>query len=247
MARSLRTSPWTCLATTSTPDADPNNPPTLYDTGLCADRACTQINAGISTYTPAYALWSRRREQAPLDLHCPPGATIDTTDPDHWDFPVGTKLWKEFTSTTRATTGARRDALHLALGDGHDERLVLRVVRVERRAGPTTIAVPAGDPNANGTQHDIPARFQCKQCHEGISSRVLGFGAIQLDHAAANGDIAIDDLDRAAASSRHRRPAARRTIRCPAPAARPPRSATCTRTAATATTRRARSTPTRAS
>jgi hypothetical protein len=36
--------------------------------------------------------------------------------------------------------------------------------------------------NANGTQHDVPSRFQCKGCHENLKpTRILGFSAIQLD------------------------------------------------------------------
>jgi len=177
----------------SGPDADPNNPPTLYDTGLCADLACNQIAAGISTYTPAYALWSDAASKRRW-IELPAGATIDTTDPDHWEFPVGTKLWKEFTSQDANNNPVRVETRFIwrqAMGTTND----WFYVSYEWNAAQTaTVAVPAGDPNANGTQHDIPPRFQCKQCHEGISSRVLGFGAIQLDHAAANGDIAIDDL-----------------------------------------------------
>lgn len=177
----------------SMPDSDPNNPPTLYDTGLCADLACTQINAGISTYTPAYALWSDAASKRRW-IELPAGMTIDGTDPDHWDFPVGTKVWKEFTSQDGGGNPVRVETRFMwrqASGTTND----WFYVSYEWNAAQTVAtAVPAGDPDANGTQHDIPPRFQCKQCHEGISSRVLGFGAIQLDHAATSGDIAIDDL-----------------------------------------------------
>ena len=75
------------------PDADPLA--TLFGTGLCVDHACTQINSGIYAYTPRWPLWadaaSKRRW-----IYLPPGTQIDTTDMDHWDFPIGTKLWKEF-------------------------------------------------------------------------------------------------------------------------------------------------------
>ena len=176
-----------------TPDADPNNPPTLYDTGLCANPACSQINAGISAYTPAFALWSDAASKRRW-IQLPAGMTIDTTDPDHWDFPVGTKIWKEFTSTDASNNPVRVETRFMwrqARGTTNDWFYVSYEWNATQDA---TTAVPAGDPNANGTQHDIPPRFQCKQCHEGISSRILGFGAIQLDHAAATGEIAIDDL-----------------------------------------------------
>ncbi|MBV8757441.1 MAG: hypothetical protein JO257_09210 [Deltaproteobacteria bacterium] len=175
---------------TLTPDADPNNPPTLYDTGLCVDRACTQINAGISAYTPSFALWSDAATKRRW-IQLPAGAQIDTTDPDHWVFPVGTKIWKEFTAENGGPRIETRFIWRQAMGTQSD----WFYLSYEWNApNDDTTAQPFGDMNVNGTQHDIPARFQCKLCHEGISSRVLGFGAIQLDHAAATGDIAIDDL-----------------------------------------------------
>jgi hypothetical protein len=45
-----------------------------------------------------------------------------------------------------------------------------------------TTGEPMGVPNANGTEHDVPSRFQCQGCHENlVPSRVLGFSAIELD------------------------------------------------------------------
>src|SRR5438132_1116401 len=84
------------LASDAAPDADPNNPGTLFETGLCVDHACMQISPGVHAYSPRFALWadtaSKRRW-----IYLPPGTQIDTTDMDHWLFPTGTKLWKEFT------------------------------------------------------------------------------------------------------------------------------------------------------
>ncbi len=175
------------------PDADPNNPATLFDTGLCVDRACTQISAGISAYTPSFGLWSDAATKRRW-IQLPPGAQIDTTDPDHWEFPVGTKLWKEFTSQDGSNNPVRVETRFIwrqATGTTNDW---FYVSYEWNSTNDDTVAVPAGDNNVDGTQHDIPARFQCKVCHQGISSRVLGFGAIQLDHAAAQGEIAIDEL-----------------------------------------------------
>ena len=31
-------------------------------------------------------------------VYLPPGTQVDTSDADHWRLPVGTKLWKSFTS-----------------------------------------------------------------------------------------------------------------------------------------------------
>ena len=77
-------------------DADPNNPATLMDTGLCVDAACTQIAGGIHAYTPRFELWADTATKRRW-IYLPPGMQIDTSDMDYWEFPVGTKLWKEFT------------------------------------------------------------------------------------------------------------------------------------------------------
>ncbi|HSN28063.1 MAG TPA: hypothetical protein VLT45_17365, partial [Kofleriaceae bacterium] len=174
-------------------DANPYMPATLFDTGLCVDRACTQINSGISAYTPSFGLWSDGATKRRW-IQLPPGAQIDTTDPDHWEFPVGTKLWKEFTSQDANNNPVRVETRFIwrqAMGTTNDW---FYVSYEWNSTNDDTVAEPFGDNNVDGTQHDIPARFQCKVCHQGISSRVLGFGAIQLDHAAASGEIAIDDL-----------------------------------------------------
>src|SRR6185312_4672135 len=68
---------------------------TLFDTGLCVDRACTQISPGIQTYTPRWPLYADGAGKHRW-IYLPPGTQIDTSDMDHWQFPVGTKLWKEF-------------------------------------------------------------------------------------------------------------------------------------------------------
>jgi hypothetical protein len=166
---------------------DPNNPPTLFDTGLCVDRACTQISSDVHPYTPQFPLWadtaSKRRW-----YQLPPGTQIDTTDMDHWVFPVGTKFWKEFSRDDGTGNEIRVETRFIKrIGPG-DTALDWFYVAYQWNATETdTMAVPLGVMNANGTQHDIPSRTQCKGCHENLKpSRILGFQAIQLDRQPAN-------------------------------------------------------------
>ncbi len=58
-----------------------------------------------------------------------------------------------------------------------------------------------GVANANDTPHDIPSRAQCRQCHEGLQGRVLGFGAMSLDFTAPAGSLDLADLVAANARS----------------------------------------------
>jgi hypothetical protein len=168
---------------------------TLFGTGLCVDMACTQISADVHTYTPRWALWADGATKQRW-YQLPPNGTIDTTDMDHWVFPIGTKFWKEF------------DALD---GSGNSVRVETRFIEHVANTGAEndwyyvpfqwnateddTTAVPNGASNANGTMHDIPSRVDCKTCHDDLQpTRILGFGAIQLDAAGSGSDVALADL-----------------------------------------------------
>jgi hypothetical protein len=158
-------------------DGNPNNPMTLMDTGLCVDAACTQIAAGIKPYVPRFQLWSDGATKKRW-IYLPPGTKIDTSDMDFWKFPVGTKLWKEFTRD-----GVRVETrLVMRIGPGETPSDWFYAPFVWNAAQDTAVAELFGVPDANGTQHDVPSRIQCKECHDNTQpSRILGFSAIQLD------------------------------------------------------------------
>jgi len=115
----------------------------------------------------------------------PPGTKIDTTNPDHWSFPVGTRFWKEFRYNnkkvetrliTRYGTGAN-DFLFVAYqwsADGKSATIVL--------PGGATDVAPIG-PGAEGPMHDIPSQADCNTCHGKLVEKILGFSAIQLSHS----------------------------------------------------------------
>ncbi len=70
-------------------------PERLSETGLFADVGQQQLAPRVFAYTPAFALWSDGAEKRRW-VFVPAGAQVDTRDPDAWQFPEGTKLWKEF-------------------------------------------------------------------------------------------------------------------------------------------------------
>jgi hypothetical protein len=166
-------------------------PQTLAESGLCADAGCTQINSGIYAFTPRYQLYSDTATKRRW-IYLPPGTTIDTTDMEHWSFPVGTKLWKEFTrGTTRVET---RLIMRVAnAGTAADWYYAPYVWNASQDA--TTLA-EFGEQDANGTQHDVPGKILCKQCHDNVKpSRVLGFSALQLDYTNADSsELDLADL-----------------------------------------------------
>ena len=70
-------------------------PMKLSETGLYSDFASRTIDPQHVVVSPRYPLWSDGDTKARY-LYLPPGAKIDTSDPDNWKFPVGMKMWKEF-------------------------------------------------------------------------------------------------------------------------------------------------------
>lgn len=149
--------------------ADP--PKKLSETGIGAP--------GVLEFRPQYPLWSDGAAKRRF-VFLPPGAAIDGSKPDAWKFPVGTKLWKEFTFgndkvetryMVKETDGWKFYSYHWK--DQSDAELV----EENGRAG---VHVLEG-----GKQHDIPSRKTCKRCHNGNDrDPVLGFSAFQLSDAA---------------------------------------------------------------
>jgi hypothetical protein len=172
------------------PDGNPLEPDTLAGTGLCLDASCSQTSSDARQYSPSFALWADTSTKRRW-IYLPPGTKIDTSDMDHWVFPMGTKIWKEFTRG-----GTRVETRYIAkVGPTDTFADWFYVSYAWNATQDATTAVPLGVTNALGTGADIPSRTQCRGCHERLKpSRVLGFGAIQLDHAAGPGEIALDDL-----------------------------------------------------
>ena len=70
-------------------------PDTLIETGLYEAGRPGVVDGRNQTFSPQYPLWSDGASKRRWIL-LPAGTTIDATDAYEWDFPVGTKLWKEF-------------------------------------------------------------------------------------------------------------------------------------------------------
>jgi hypothetical protein len=167
------------------PPPPPSPPATLKASGLFTGmnaNGSLVLAAGVEPFEPKYALWSDGADKARW-VYLPPGEKIDTTDPDHWSVPVGTKFWKEF-----SIAGKRIETrLIQRFGPGPDDYLYAAYWWKPADAGSATDA-PLADPDegvasANGTSHDIPPRKLCDQCHGALMEHVLGFGALELAHS----------------------------------------------------------------
>ncbi|WP_394843343.1 hypothetical protein LZC95_40635 [Pendulispora brunnea] len=163
-------------------DAGTSGPPQrLSETGLYSDMATKQVAAASLEYAPAYALWSDAADKKRW-IVLPAGARIDTTDMDHWRFPVGTKLFKEFSRGGKRLE--TRLIEHVAdTGKLEDDYLASTFVWRDDESD-ADLAVD-GARNIRGTDHDVPSRQDCFKCHRGEPGAILGFSAIQLFQPSA--------------------------------------------------------------
>lgn len=174
------------------PDAENLMPDTLAGTGLCLDAGCMQINPSAREYEPRFALWADSATKRRW-LYLPPGGKIDTTDMNNWSFPIGTKVWKEFTRGP-----VRVETRYIAKVKPDTEPGTWFYATYQwNLAQNATMLVTAGVQDANGTMHDIPSRSSCRACHERLTpTRVLGIDAIQMDIAPPHPAnlLDLDDL-----------------------------------------------------
>ena len=161
---------------TSAQPAAADLPQHLSETGLFVEGSTTEISPDVVPFAPQYPLWSdgatKRRWIA-----LPPGSFIDASRPDAWDFPPGTRLWKEFSlgrpietrMIERLKDGTWRFAAYVWKEDGSD------AVLAPPEGLPSHIV-----PGASQRRYPIPSETDCRACHEGAAVPVLGFSALQL-------------------------------------------------------------------
>lgn len=175
------------------PDPSPERlgrePTNLSATGLFADIRSERLAPGVFAYRPQFQLWSDGAEKRRW-AYLPPGVRIDARDMDAWQFPVGTKFWKEF---TRDGVRVETRLLH-KVGPAPSDWVALAYVWGADNAD--AAATPDGLEDARGTPHDVPSARNCTGCHGGTQSHVLGFGAIQLAHDAPENELSLERLAR---------------------------------------------------
>ena len=67
----------------------------LSETGLYVKGSATEIRPELVHFSPQYPLWSDGATKRRW-IELPRGTFIDASNPDAWEFPPGTRLWKEF-------------------------------------------------------------------------------------------------------------------------------------------------------
>jgi hypothetical protein len=164
-------------------------PARLSETGLYADGALRDVRREARSFEPAFALWSDAAQKHRW-IALPAGAQIDTSDMDDWQFPAGTKLWKEF-----SLEGRRLETRMLTkVGPGPEDWAGAAYVWLPDQSD--AVVTPQGADDVAGTDHDVPSAAECVGCHRGRRSFVLGFSAIQLGSAGPGAPLPLEALMR---------------------------------------------------
>jgi mono/diheme cytochrome c family protein len=147
----------------------PHAPAHLAETGLDA--------SGARPFSPQYPLWSdgavKRRW-----ISLPSGSTIDASDDHGWQFPIGTRFWKEF------TIGGRKVETRF-IWRASESGWVFASYRWNEAQTDAVLASEDGELTstevAPGRLHAIPSSSDCRACHESTRGPgPLGFNALQL-------------------------------------------------------------------
>ncbi len=153
----------------------------LSQTGLYVDPSGLKVSPFARAYEPQWKLWADGAEKLRY-IYLPECGNIDTQDMDDWQFPVGTRAWKEF------SLSGKRLETRLMVKTGPNTKDILYATYRWNEAQTDATLVLGGEKNVLGTDHDIPDELGCKRCHGpypakgGVPSRFLGFGALQLSH-----------------------------------------------------------------
>jgi hypothetical protein len=155
-------------------------PETIECTGLFTNVATKEIAPGIVPYAPAVALWADTAEKQRW-IYLPPGTTIDTTVPDEWTFPVGTKVWKQFTRNgilVETRLFEKTQPNYWAYG-----------TYAWNDAGTEATASAGGNIpwGTDGGVYHIPTQSECNQCHRGRNDNLMGFEQVSLGLDGATG------------------------------------------------------------
>jgi cytochrome c553 len=174
--------------------AEGRAPARLSETGLYVPGAPGVVDSRNQLFSPQYPLWSDGATKTRW-VYLPPGSAIDATHVDEWNFPVGTRFWKEFTFNGRKVetrmlwkaSPARWGFASYRWNDDQTDAVLSPEVG-EHGVAPLTA----------GRSHSIPSVTDCTACHGTQRAGPLGFTALQLstdrDPNAIHGEPATPEM-----------------------------------------------------
>lgn len=169
-------------------------PETLAALGLFPDLTeLDHTDPGATGYATAFPLWSNgsvKRRHVVL----PRGARVDTSDAAAWQFPAGTTFFKTFSYPDARAAGGERPVetrvLRLrAEGDDYATYVWDESGRSATLADPSRPSRIAVELEGERFEHVVPARLDCRKCHESQPAVVLGFDELGLNHTPAGSTV----------------------------------------------------------
>jgi len=154
----------------------PALPTRLSDTGLFVSGSSAVVNPALIAFSPQYPLWSDGATKRRW-MYLPPGTAIDASRPDAWEFPNGTRLWKEFSQGRRVET---RYLERLADGSWRYATYIWNADETDAELAPADGIAAMPLQGSADRRYAIPAEADCRACHEGAAVPVLGVSALQL-------------------------------------------------------------------
>jgi hypothetical protein len=168
-------------------------PERIEETGLFAPGRIDVIAAGLRPFSPQYPLWTDGAAKRRW-IQLPAGSTIDGSNARRWEFPIGTKLWKEFSFAGRRV---ETRLLWKATATGWLAGSYVWNAEGTSAALASEDGVPGAMEIAPGRRHDVPSRADCAACH-GEARRPLGVNPLQLsndrDPEAIHGEPLTPDM-----------------------------------------------------
>ena len=154
----------------------PVAPALLSQTGLYAGGGTTRIDPLNRPFSPQYPLWSDGAAKKRW-IRLPQGAAIDGSNVSRWEFPVGTRFWKEF------SFDGRKVETRLLWRVSADRWVFATYVWNDAQTD-AALAPESGIPGiaevAPGKRHSIPGIADCRACHDSARTEILGFDALNL-------------------------------------------------------------------
>lgn len=150
--------------------------PNLSETSLYAEITTKKIHPNNRLFSPQYPLWTDGASKKRW-IYLPKGKQIDSSDEDQWIFPVGTKIWKEF------SFNQKRVETRL-IEKTADEEWEFATYLWNEAETEAVLAPEDGVENyfpvSETVKHSIPSITECNRCHKKAGDPVMGFDAIQL-------------------------------------------------------------------
>jgi hypothetical protein len=160
-------------------NSDMLRPPTrLSDSGLYAAGSLDAIDPHNRPFSPQYPLWSDGAAKRRW-VYLPPDVAINVGKDDEWEFPVGTRFWKEFRFNGRKVETR-------LLWRASVERWIFASYLWNDDQSEAVLASELGEPGVfevlPNRRHSIPSVADCMACHGSKRPRPLGFNALQLSN-----------------------------------------------------------------